>query len=917
MGIRGFLVWLIALFLCTTLCSASNRTPGGGYKLASVLHFADGRGLVAHLLAVGQNLEEYGPDVEELLLTVRSETNDRLHVHITDISRTRWEIPQSVIPREANLSHHPTLPWSYHPDQVAYTFGSNLEFLYTSDPFGFAVTRPSTGEVLFNSTPSYSTDGSPLFNNMVFKDQYLEISTQLEKNSALFGFGESTRPEGLRLVEGKTYTLWATDIGSNIPDVDLYGAYPFYMEVKDSGAHGVLLLNSNGMDIVYAADHLTYRVIGGILDFYFVAGPSPLDVVDQYTQLAGRPAAMPYWTLGFHQCRWGYKNVEDLEGVVSGYAHANIPLEAMWSDIDHMDSFKDFTLDPVNYPEDKLRAFVDNLHGNDQKYVLIIDPGINVASNYTPFKRLVELDAYVKNQYGGPFLAQVWPGPVYFPDFLHPNISEVWGTEIKLFHQKIPFDGIWCDMNEASNFCTGPSCYLDPLATCPLPGDFTTCCLVCNSTPPLSPWDDPPYKINCSYGAMYAKTIALSAMHFGDVREYDAHNLYGLSEVIVTREALTNLTGKRPFILSRSTFVGSGAYAAHWTGDNQATWADLAYSIVSVLNSGIVGLPMVGADICGFQSDTWEELCNRWIQVGAFYPFARDHSDTAAIRQELYLWDSVAQNARKYLGVRYQLLPYYYTLLFEAHCTGAPLLRPLFFEFPDDPVALNINAQFLVGSSILVSPVLAGGETTVKAYFPQGAWFNLVDMDTKVDSVGEFHVLPAPLDTINIHLRQGSIIPLQDAALTTTAVRKTPFTLVVVFSRYDNATGKLFLDDGESLEMNAHADKGTLIEFSAFQIQSGTGALSASVSAGEFALKGKYVLQKVKILGFRRVISSVSINGVPLHRSLFHIHATQHFVDLSSLNLPLGNSFELSWECHGASSKPKEDVVSLRSLDIS
>jgi alpha-D-xyloside xylohydrolase len=353
--------------------------------------------------------------------------------------------------------------------------------------------------------------------------------------------------------------------------------------------------------------------------------------------------------------------------------------------------------------------------------------GININPNYSTFKRGLDMDVYIKNQYGDPYVAQVWPGPVHFPDFLHPDIQEYWGTEIDLFHKKIPFDGLWLDMNEASNFCRGPSCYVDPDSTCPLE-DFIVCCLVCNTSHSLSAWDDPPYKINCSYGAVFGKTIALSAKHYGEVKEYDAHNLYGLSEVIITSKTLTNITEKRPFILSRSTFVGSGAYAAHWTGDNQATWADLAYSIVSVLNSGIVGIPMVGADICGFQSDTWEELCNRWIQVGAFYPFARDHSERTTIRQELYLWDSVAQSARDFLGIRYQLLPYYYTLLFEAHTTGAPVLRPLFFEFADDRVSFEINAQFMVGNSILVSPVLASAETTVKAYFPKGEWYNLLDV---------------------------------------------------------------------------------------------------------------------------------------------------------------------------------------------
>lgn len=174
-----------------------------------------------------------------------------------------------------------------------------LEFSYTSNPFGFAITRRSNGEVLFNSTPGTSKDTIPSFNNLVFKDQYIELSTQLPPDSAIFGLGESTRSAGLRLAKGHTYTLWAAFIGSYNEDIDLYGSYPFYMDVRKQGlVHGVQLVNSNGMDCVYGDEALSFRIIGGVLDLYFFAGPSPRDVMDQYTHFVGRPAPMPYWTLG-------------------------------------------------------------------------------------------------------------------------------------------------------------------------------------------------------------------------------------------------------------------------------------------------------------------------------------------------------------------------------------------------------------------------------------------------------------------------------------------------------------------------------------------------------------------------------------------------------------------------------------------
>ncbi|KAG4399580.1 hypothetical protein GLYMA_08G262800v4 [Glycine max] len=581
-----------------------------------------------------------------------------------------------------------------------------------------------------------------------------------------------------------------------------------------------------------------------------------------------------------------------------------------------MEGKKDFTLNPVNYPRPKLLKFLDKIHNFGMKYIVIIDPGIAVNTSYGVYQRGIANDVFIKYD-GEPFLAQVWPGAVNFPDFLNPKTVSWWVDEIRRFHELVPVDGLWIDMNEVSNFCSG-KCKI-PEGQCPTgTGPGWICCLDCKNITKTR-WDDPPYKINASgiKAPIGFKTIATSAYHYNGVLEYDAHSLYGFSQSVATHKGLQGLQGKRPFILSRSTYVGSGKYAAHWTGDNQGTWENLRYSISTMLNFGIFGVPMVGSDICGFYPQPTEELCNRWIEVGAFYPFSRDHANYYSPRQELYQWQSVAESARNALGIRYKLLPFLYTLNYEAHVSGAPIARPLFFSFPTYTECYGLSTQFLLGGSLMVSPVLEQGKTQVKSLFPPGSWYSLLDWTHTITSKdGVYVTLDAPLHVVNVHLYQNAILPMQQGGMVSKEARMTPFTLIVTFpsgATQGEAKGNIFVDDDELPDMNLGNGYSTYVDLHA-TVDQGAVKVWSEVQEGKFALDKGWIIDSISVLGLEGsgAVSSLEIDGKPLMGGGSNVNVTtsahEHLnnegegekktvmVALRGLNIVVGKNFAMTWK---------------------
>lgn len=308
-------------------------------------------GLTADLTLAGTACGVYGDDLQDLTLAVTYETDTRLHVKVQDAANDVYQVPESVFPRPTGSSQGAD---------------AALIFNYTESPFSFTVSRSDTGDVLFDTSAA----------SLVFETQYLRLRTRLPENPNLYGLGEHSDPFRLNTTD-YIRTLWSRDAYGTPSGSNLYGNHPIYFDHRGtSGTHGVFFLNGNGMDVFInstedSGQYLEYNTLGGVLDFYFVAGPGPLDVARQYAQIAGRPAMQPYWGLGFHQCRYGYQDIYNVAEVVYNYSVAEIPLETMWTDIDYMDLRRVFSLDPDRFPIEMVQQLVDHLHANDQHYIVM------------------------------------------------------------------------------------------------------------------------------------------------------------------------------------------------------------------------------------------------------------------------------------------------------------------------------------------------------------------------------------------------------------------------------------------------------------------------------------------------------------------------------------------------------------------
>ncbi|KAK9234319.1 glycosyl hydrolases family 31-domain-containing protein [Lipomyces kononenkoae] len=780
----------------------------------------------------GNGCALYSSDVKNLTVSITPYTSDIVRIKIADTANKQWQLPANVVP-EGSASTGTIKTKSYTVS-------------YTKSPFTFQVSRPS-GEVLFDT----SVSGLP---SLIFENEYLEISSVLPDNANIYGLGDMAdsfrRPPDTTL-----QTLWNIDQGTTRKN-NAYGSHPVYYELRNGLVHGVFLRNSNGMDIALVPGQITYRVIGGVLDFYVFTGPTPAGALDQYTSIIGKPAFVPRWTLGFHQCRYGgtWVSTQGIKDTVDSLQQAGLYLDTVWADINYMNAYDDFTLGSGFWD---WNAYVATLHQEHLYHVPIVDPGIPIVNGYRPYQDGLSSDVFLKWPNGSLFFGQVWPGVTVWADWFHPEAGTWWSNEIKNFHQIDSFDGLWIDMNEASNFVT-PEGY------------------------------EPAYTINNdgAWGVtgLNTRTLSTNLTHYSGVAEYNVHNLFGHYEAIHTHNALAALNpGKRTFVLSRSSFAGTGHYSQKWNGDNAATWDDLYLSIPQIMSNQLFGIPMVGSDICGFNGETTEELCNRWAQLGAFYPFSRHHHSTGMNDSFFFLWESVTESALKAYTIRYTLLPYLYGLMQQASTIGNAVFRPLWWDNPSDSNTYGIDTQFTLGNGILVTPVLTEGATSVTGYFPDGIWYDWYTGGVESSSAG-YKTLDANLTHVNVHIKGGVILPAQYPAKTVYNTTQNPYFLIAALDSKGTSSGSLYVDDGVSVR-SAY----TQLNFGL----SGS-SLTIGVSKNSFNIGPK--LNSVQILGFNAtsVPSTIYLNGRTITGAKASL--SQQVLDITGLSIGLNSNSVLQWK---------------------
>ncbi|SCU83925.1 LAME_0C07360g1_1 [Lachancea meyersii CBS 8951] len=574
-------------------------------------------------------------------------------------------------------------------------------------------------------------------------------------------YGIPEHAESLRLKDtkdGDPYRLFNVDVFEyNLnAKTPMYGAIPLMIGSTPKFAAGIFWVNAadTWIDIEYAEKETQTHWMSenGVIDVIIFLGDTPLQITNAYTDITGKPQLPMISSIGYHQCRWNYNDEKDVLTVDSQMDKAGIPYDFIWLDLEYTDDKKFFTWKADAFPNPE--RMLKKLWKHGRNLVTLIDP--HLKANYEVSKQIEESKVSVRNHDNSSYHGHCWPGESIWIDTVSSSARRVWGKLVTKFLKSYGNLHLWNDMNE-------PSIFSGPETTAPK-----------------------------------------DLVHGEGFEERSIHNLYGLTVHETTYEAMKEsykAEDKRPFVLTRSFFAGSQRTAATWTGDNVASWDYLKQSIPMCLTNNIAGFPFIGADIAGFSGNPTTELLIRWYQAGMWYPFFRGHAHIDAERREPFLLQEPAQSIiRDTIRLRYSLLPTFYTAFHSSSVNGTPIMNPMFYVHPELHEFYDVDDQFYLGETgLLVKPVTDPESRTTSVLFPGGLFYDYKTMKSFAVEKPEQITVDVPLDEQALFIEGGHIIVRRDRYRRSSKLQKNdPFTVLVAPDAEGKATGRLYVDDGET-----------------------------------------------------------------------------------------------------------------------
>jgi alpha-glucosidase len=579
----------------------------------------------------------------------------------------------------------------------------------------------------------------------------IAVWKSMPEDENYFGFGEKA---GALNRKWKSMSNWNSDIPGYHGDTDpLYQTIPFFYGIRNGIAHGIFLDNTYYSFFNMGKEHqeqYSFGATDGELNYYFIYGPAPKEVIEKFSSLIGRMPLPPKWSIAYQQCRYSYYPEKKVRAIAENFRSKKIPCDVIYLDIHYMNGYRCFTWDTTRFPNPK--KMVSDLAKDGFKMVVIIDPGIKQEEGYFAYDEGLKNDEFVKYPDGKLFTGKVWPGICAFPDFTKRDARTWWGSLYKgLIDTGIK--GFWNDMNEPSVF-------------------------------------DVPQK-----------TMDFSVIHDDNGMKTDHrknHNIYGMQMARGTFEGnLALRPNERPFVLTRANYAGGNRYAAAWTGDNISSWEHLELAVPMCLNLSISGQPFVGTDIGGFIGSPSGELYTRWLQFGIFTPLMRTHTEIGSADQEPWSYGKKYEAInKKSIELRYKLLPYFYTQFYLASTTGVPMMRPVFFDYANDRDTYWNDKEFLFGDAFLVAPVVWPGSTKRNIRLPEGVWYDY--WTGKKYSGPQYVTVDAPIDRLPLFVKGGSIIPTQQIVQYSDQEPIDPLTIEIYPA--EKSSSVMYEDDGTSFD---------------------------------------------------------------------------------------------------------------------